>query len=612
LRRAAFYLFYDFTGQVDDYVLHTLEHLRPHVDHVFVVSNSPLGELARERLGGVADTVWERENVGLDVWAYKTAMEQLGADELAQYDELILMNSTFFGPVGTFDALFADMDARDVDFWGITEHGFAETHPFDHTISMDGHLQSHWLAVRRSMFTSEDWATYWAEMPMITSYRASVTEHESRFTGYFEQRGHRSAVAFPATDYDTTHPVMNNIVEMLRDGCPIVKRRTFFHSPMYNEHFAIDGGQVAREMEERGYPMDLLFQNLARTSKPRALVTNLGLLEVLPEVDLGYDHDRPLRVVAVAHIFYPDMTDEIVDRLDFLPGDYDLVVTTSDEDKRDEISKTLATRGRPADVRVVGSNRGRDISAFLVDCRDVIESDDYDLLVKVHSKKNTQDSSNIAAQFKRHLFEGLLSSPGYAANVLRLFQQHPTLGMVFPPLYHIGYPTLGHSWFLNKPRAEQEAARLGIGVPFDDTTPLSPNGSMFIARPATLRPIAAGDYTHDDFPDESGYGDGALTHVLERLMSYSVLSTGHHVREVTNADLVALNYKFLEYRAIAIGELLPAYPNDQIRKIKHLKRFKVRQKRAEKAAAEAAAAARAPAAAAGARPGLLARARRRR
>ena len=50
--------------------------------------------------------------------------------------------------------------------------------------------------------------------------------------------------------------------------------------------------------------------------------------------------------MAVAHIFYPDMTDEIVDRFDFLPGDYDLVVTTSDEDKRDEISKVLAARGR--------------------------------------------------------------------------------------------------------------------------------------------------------------------------------------------------------------------------------------------------------------------------
>ena len=86
-------------------------------------------------------------------------------------------------------------------------------------------------------------------------------------------------------------------------------------------------------MAERGYPMDHLYRNLARTAKPRWLATNLGLLEVLPEVDLGYDHANPLRVVGIAHIFYPEMTDEIVDRFDHLPHDYDLVVTTTDPDK---------------------------------------------------------------------------------------------------------------------------------------------------------------------------------------------------------------------------------------------------------------------------------------
>ena len=51
--------------------------------------------------------------------------------------------------------------------------------------------------------------------------------------------------------------------------------------------------------------------------------------------------------------------------------------------------------------------------------------------------------------------EHVPNNPFFAANVLRLFQQHPSLGMVFPPVYHVGYPTLGHAWFLNKGRAEE-------------------------------------------------------------------------------------------------------------------------------------------------------------
>ena len=76
-----------------------------------------------QRLEGVADTVWERENVGFDVWGYKDALEQFGAERLAEYDELILMNYTWFGPVRPFEPVFERMDARAVDFWGMTDHG---------------------------------------------------------------------------------------------------------------------------------------------------------------------------------------------------------------------------------------------------------------------------------------------------------------------------------------------------------------------------------------------------------------------------------------------------------------------------------------------------------
>ena len=59
--------------------------------------NGDLTEQGRERLESVADTVWVRENVGFDVWGYKSALEHFGQERLAEYDELILMNYTWFG-----------------------------------------------------------------------------------------------------------------------------------------------------------------------------------------------------------------------------------------------------------------------------------------------------------------------------------------------------------------------------------------------------------------------------------------------------------------------------------------------------------------------------------
>lgn len=569
MRRVIFYLLYDPRGQVDDYVIHKLEALRPHAEHIFVVSNSPLQPASAARLAPVVDTIWERENYGFDVWAYKEALQEFGADRLREFDELILMNYTFFGPVGSFDPVFATMDAdTSIDFWGLTEHAEVVPNQKSRGVHLEAHIQSHWISVRSSMFNSPEFAAYWDEMPMITSYDDSIQRHEARFTEHFERAGFTRRVAFPESDYPSQHPIMDNPTMMVRDGCPIVKRRTFFHDPLYLERRGILARDLLALVEERGYPVDMLLSNLARTSTPRDLVTNLGLLEVLPDHDLGYDATRPLKIAAVAHIYYVDMTEELLDRFQLLPGEFDLIVTTTDRARRDEIEAILLQRGVKADLRIVESNRGRDISAFFIGCRDIIESDEYDLIVKLHSKRSPQDDHNLGELFKRHLFENLLASPGYSANVVRLFQRYPSLGIVIPPVIHLGYPTLGHGWFANKKLAKEQAKRTGIDIPFDASTPLAAYGSMFIARPAALRRLASGGYEYDEFPGDGDYKDGTLSHALERLVVYGALSDGFHAREVLNANFAAIYYSYLEFKLQTISRFLPAHTRQQVSYIK--------------------------------------------
>lgn len=557
-------MFYDPQGRVDEYVTYKLSKLREHVDHIFFVSNSRLEAGSAVAVAAVADTVWERENVGFDVWAYKEAMERFGRDRLAEFDELILLNYTFFGPIFPFSELFERMDALDVDFWGISEHDTVVPHPHTGRGVMPAHIQSHWIAVRRQMFTSQAFLRYWDEMPMITSYNESIDLHEARFTSHFASLGYRYEVAFPRRNYPADHPIFDNAELMLRDRCPILKRRVFFHDPLYLDRYAIVGKDVMTVVESAGFPTDLIWSNVARSAKPRVLATNMALTEVLPDVPV---RDEPLadhRVAVVMHVFHTDMLDDLLAHADNLPGPYQLFVTTNTVEKQRDLQERLAAwAAQPYEVRVVASNRGRDISAFLIDCADVIDPDRFDLVVKLHSKKSPQDDYNAATLFRRHLFENLLPSPGYAANLVRLFARHQSLGMVFPPVIHMGYPTLGHAWFANKKPALAIAARLGITVPFDDSTPLSPYGSMFVARPAALQRMVNAGFTHEDFPAEGAYRDGALSHVLERLFSYCALTDGFHVRTVLSTYYASVYYSFLEYKLQNVSAHLPAFAIEQ-------------------------------------------------
>lgn len=566
MKRAGIFLFYDPEGKVDDYILGCLGSLQQHMDYLLVVSNSPLDETNRKRLESVSSEVMERKNVGYDVGAYRDGLRHLGWDHMGDYDELVLFNYTFFAPIHPWAGLFERTDKWDTDFWGITEHDEVRPHPFLPKLVMPRHIQSHWIAVRSSLSTTKDWRTYWEDMPPIESYNDSIQWHESRFTGYFNALGYRHEVAYNVDDYPSANPVFDNASLLLQDGCPILKRRNLFHNPLHLDRFAIIGADMLEQARAAGYDTDLILSNLARTSKPRDLVTNAGLTWVVPQSASGetYAAAAKQKVLAVAHIFYADMAEEILQRLSVLPKGYYLVATTSNEENQAQIRAVMERYGVEGEVRVVASNRGRDIGAFLVDCNDVLASDKWDIVVKIHSKKSVQDDYNAAQLFKTHLYDNLLNSRAHVANILAEFAAHPALGMVLAPLPHMGYPTMGHAWFTNREPAQVVAKRLGINVPFDKDMPLATYGSMFIARPQALAKLVNAGFKPENFPVEGGYKDGSLAHVLERLMAYAALSEGFYVRPVLAPKWAEVYYSYLEYKLAAVSSFLPPFTIDQV------------------------------------------------
>ncbi|CDJ98890.1 Rhamnan synthesis F [Microbacterium sp. C448] len=565
-RRLVIYVVYDRRGDVDDFIITALEGLRPHAERLFVVVNGELSSHGRQRLEGAADDVLVRANVGLDIWAHKAALDQLG-DAITVYDEIVLTNDTWFGPVRPFAPVFARQEAAAVDFWGLTDHPRIEQ-PLSPTGALiPYHLQSFWLAVRRRMFLSPAWREYWRALPPMPTYRDAVDLHELRFTEHFASRGFVHDVVYPHDRYDSENPSIFNADEMLDDGSPILKRKPFFFWPPTMDHHAAIGRWTMEHAERYGYSRELMLPNLAKNSPPRDLNADAGLVEILPDVDVSYDADNPLRVLVVAHIFYVEMAAEMLRRADYVPGDYELVVTTPDADRARAIEDVIAANprhGRSAQVRVLASNDGRDQSAFLIACRDLILQDRHDVLIKIHSKKTPQHGHSVGQHFRDQQFENLLPNPGYVANLLALFQRERGLGLVYPPMIHLGHGTLGHGWWTNKPRFEQIAADLGLSVPVDGASPLAPYGSMYAARPRSLRILAEREWRYEEFGGAEAYVDGGLAHVLERMPSYVAAEDGFHTRIAMCAEYAAISHTALEFKLDELSATIPGSPREKI------------------------------------------------
>lgn len=167
--RLGIFFFFDADGVADRYVEVLLKDLLHSLSELVVVANGHLTAKSHARLTELADKVIVRENTGLDVWAYKTAMDSYGWERLAEFDEIVLLNSTIMGPVHPFAEMFDDMAGRDLDFWGPT--WFHEVRDSNYGSSTYGyiprHLQSHFHVYRRSLVTSEAFQSYWDEMPEI-------------------------------------------------------------------------------------------------------------------------------------------------------------------------------------------------------------------------------------------------------------------------------------------------------------------------------------------------------------------------------------------------------------------------------------------------------------
>ncbi|TPL96315.1 hypothetical protein FJ960_26370 [Mesorhizobium sp. B2-3-11] len=563
MRRAAIFFFYDEDGLADEYIFFLLGKLRPFVETIIFVSNGNLSKSSEMSARSAADEVVIRENTGFDVGAYSDGLKFIGYDKLGDFDEILLLNHTFYGPLFPFSEMFSEMESRDCDFWGISGHKEMVPSPFAGQGSLPSHLNSHFIAVRRAMLISHAFRNYWESMPTIRNYTDSVVIHETRFTEFFENLLYKSSIYIESSAFTSKYPVFIEIDEAVAGRAPILKRRLFFNDPIFLEQNGIDLPRALRVLQETSdYDLNLVWRNVLRSSELRNLNTNAALMSVLPDKRAKGDGAAADygNVAVCAHVYYTDMLDEMLALTENIPVSYDFIATTDTSEKKAEIEAALAKRPgiKQTIVRVIEKNRGRDMSSLFISLRDLLIDDRYDLVCRLHTKKSPQVQSSRGNLFKRHMLENLLNTRGYVHNVLDMFQSNPSVGLAIPPIFHISYPTMGHSWFANRPKVEEIARLLKINVKFDESTPVAAYGTMFWFRPRALRKLFEHRWKWEEFNAEPDHLDGGLAHALERLIAYAAQDAGYTTQHIMCAHQAAHNYTMLEFKLQKLASLMPS------------------------------------------------------
>jgi lipopolysaccharide biosynthesis protein len=213
--RLCFFAHYHPRGVVADYVLHYLAALAEAGFTVVVLSTADLPEVEQAKLRGAAAMLIMRENVGLDFGGWIQAWQRFAPIEA---DLLLLTNDSVYGPIHSLSAFVDRLLAVPADFYGAVE-----------SLENGRHLQSWFLLLRRSAFTTESFDTLMRrpippDLPKIEIIR----EYEMKLLAMLTAEGKHGHAAFGIRDgigselpYNPAHLLWKTLVARYR--IPFIK-----------------------------------------------------------------------------------------------------------------------------------------------------------------------------------------------------------------------------------------------------------------------------------------------------------------------------------------------------------------------------------------------------
>lgn len=190
-KRLTLYVHYGRTQQIEKNDWHVLKALRSISQRLFVISNSSLSGADIEELRAVADDVMQRENKGFDFGAWRDAMAEIGFEELAAYDEIVLVNNSVIGPVYPLSEAFAAMEKRKCDFWGLTLFEFSRYGDFLGLPCVPEHLQSYFLVFHRNVVQSKAFMEFFLNVRDLDNVNGVIAQYESQLTEALKKAGFR-------------------------------------------------------------------------------------------------------------------------------------------------------------------------------------------------------------------------------------------------------------------------------------------------------------------------------------------------------------------------------------------------------------------------------------
>lgn len=247
-------------------------------------------------------------------------------------------------------------------------------------------------------------------------------------------------------------------------------------------------------------------------------------------------------------LYYEESLQFYLSYIDEIPAFIDIYFVSSNEKLYLKVKEFVENKI----VFVKSKNRGRDVSALLVACKDIALN--YEYICFIHDKKRKdylpEKDFNLWIE---NLWGNLLGSKNYILNILNVLDTNKELGLLTPP-EPIGdrlstWYDKDNAWGENGRITRQLAENLDLKCDIDLMKPPITFGTAFWAKSDALKKLLEKNWTYEDFDEEPLKDDGTISHAIERVLGYVAQDAGYNTGTVMNASyaekLICITQEFL-------------------------------------------------------------------
>jgi rhamnosyltransferase len=276
------------------------------------------------------------------------------------------------------------------------------------------------------------------------------------------------------------------------------------------------------------------------------------------------------KAAVIVNLYYLDDANYYFERLLNVPEDIHLYIVSSDLELISRAKCYMEQHNRTNCDVIAKNNRGRDISALLVACKEYFFQ--YEYICFIHDKKSKCLSlKNETDLWIENMWGNLISSEAYIANVFEKFDGEKELGLLVPPEPIGMYQSTWYkgAWCKDYEMTENLAQKLQLSCKMDKNKPPITISTAFWCKTKSLRKLLSYDWKYEDFPNEPMAGDGTINHSIERIFAYVAQDAGYKTGIVMNDKYASLMFAFLQvniqntFKLMGYNEIMNFYDVDR-------------------------------------------------